>query len=124
MDSAVLRRQVRELCLALPGVEERVTNPRHSAFQVRGKTFCYYLDDHHGDGRLTAQVKLGLEAQEVLVSADPGRYFRPPYVGHHGWVGVYLDNGPVDWEQMRDFIAESYRRTAPRTLAARAALNG
>jgi hypothetical protein len=46
---------------------------------------------------------------------DPERYFVPPYVGVHGWVGVHLDRDP-DWEYIADLIADSYRMTAPKRL--------
>jgi hypothetical protein len=37
--------------------------------------------------------------KEFLIASDPERHFRPPYVGHRGWLGVYLDV-PVDWEDV------------------------
>jgi hypothetical protein len=46
-------------------------------------------------------------AQEVLVEADPERFFRPPYVGHRGWVGAYLDV-PVDWDELDRLIADAH----------------
>jgi hypothetical protein len=42
----------------------------------------------------------------------------PPYVGHHGWVGVWLDV-EQDWSQLADLIKESYRMTAPKHLVVR-----
>jgi len=55
--------------------------------------------------------------QELLVGAEPGRFFRPPYVGHAGWVGAWLDV-EIDWEELADFAEESYRMTAPKRLSA------
>ena len=51
--------------------------------------------------------------QEGLISANPEVYFRPPYVGAKGWVGVRLDLGP-DWGQVEDLLEEGYRSVAPR----------
>jgi hypothetical protein len=31
--------------------------------------------------------------QETLVRAEPKHFYRPPYVGPAGWVGVRLDTG-------------------------------
>ncbi len=56
--------------------------------------------------------------QDVLVRAVPDRFFVPPYVGHHGWVGLWLDGG-IDWEELADLVDESYRMTAPKRLSAR-----
>jgi predicted DNA-binding protein (MmcQ/YjbR family) len=53
----------------------------------------------------------------VLVESDPARYFVPPYVGHHGWVGVYLEGG-LDWGLIADLVEDSYRMTAPKRLCA------
>jgi predicted DNA-binding protein (MmcQ/YjbR family) len=59
------------------------------------------------------------EATERLnsVAADPGRFFRPPYVGHRGWLGVYLDV-PVDWAEIAELVADAYRTVAPKRLVA------
>ena len=51
----------------------------------------------------------------MLVKAEPKRFFRPPYVGHRGWLGVYLDV-EVDWGEMAIIIERAYRRVAPRRL--------
>jgi predicted DNA-binding protein (MmcQ/YjbR family) len=53
----------------------------------------------------------------MLVSADPERFFRPPYVGHRGWLGVYLDR-EVDWDELAAMIERAYRQVAPRRLVA------
>ena len=56
-------------------------------------------------------------AQQALVASEPDKYFVPPYVGHLGWLGVYLDV-PVDWEEIRGLVVDAYRVVAPRKLAA------
>jgi hypothetical protein len=45
---------LRAVCARLPEVEERIGGEggRHIAFIVRKRTFAYFNDDHHGDGRL------------------------------------------------------------------------
>ena len=56
-------------------------------------------------------------AQDVLVGSDPERFFVPPYVGHNGWIGVWLDL-PIDWDVISALVTDSYRKTAPKRLAA------
>jgi hypothetical protein len=56
-------------------------------------------------------------AQDILVNSNPERFFVPPYVGHHGWVGVWLDV-EIDWDEVADLVEESYRMTAPKRLLA------
>jgi hypothetical protein len=55
--------------------------------------------------------------QEDLVAAEPTRFFRPPYVGHRGWLGVYLDVEP-DWAEIEEIVVDAYRCVAPRKLVA------
>jgi hypothetical protein len=52
----------------------------------------------------------------MLVKADPVRFFRPPYVGHRGWLGVYLDVA-VDWDELATMIEGAYRQVAPKRLS-------
>jgi predicted DNA-binding protein (MmcQ/YjbR family) len=108
--------RLRAICLALPEAGERPSG-RHAAFLVRGRTFAYFLNDHHGDGRLALHCKIPPEGRDLLLGSDPARFFVPPYLGHRGWVGVYLDV-PTDWEEVADLVADSYRLIAPKRLAA------
>jgi hypothetical protein len=57
-------------------------------------------------------------AQEELLLAGPDRFFRPPYVGHRGWLGVRLD-GTVDWTEIAELCTDAYRTVAPKSLADR-----
>jgi len=107
--------QVRAHCLALPEVTERLSHGSPAWF-VRGKkTFVMYLDDHHGDGRRALWCAAPPGAQEGLVAGAPEHYFRPPYVGHRGWVGVRLDRD-LAWDAVAGAIEEAFIRVAPKTL--------
>jgi hypothetical protein len=55
--------------------------------------------------------------QQALVASDPERFFVPPYVGHRGWLGVYLDV-PVDWDEIAGIVEDAYRMVAPKRLLA------
>ena len=113
-------RRLRSVCAELPEVEERPGGEggRHIAFVVRGRTFGYFTDDHHGDGRLALMAKAPSGEQGALVSSDPERYFVPPYLGHRGWVGFWLDVGAVDWGEAGELLIDSYCLCAPKKLAA------
>ena len=56
-------------------------------------------------------------AQEQLIAEDPDQFFRPPYVGHRGWVGVRIDRNP-DWDEIAAIVADAYRLVAPKRLIA------
>jgi hypothetical protein len=73
--------------------------------------------DHHHDDRLAFWCAAPAGAQEELVAADPQRFFRPPYVGGRGWLGVYLDVD-VDWAEVGEIVTDAYREVAPRKLVA------
>jgi len=109
-DDAIER--LREVCQALPETTEDrgVGAP---AFKVNAKIFAMQHQQH---GRPSVWCKAPPGVQDALVTSDPARYFVPPYVGHHGWVGHYLDV-EVDWQQLADLIEESYRMTAPKRLS-------
>lgn len=116
--------RLRAICLALPEATERPSG-QHAAFLVRKKTFAYFLDDHHGDGRVALNCKIPPELREILLGSAPERYFIPPYLGHHGWIGVYLDlAAATDWDEIADLVADSYRLIAPKRLAAQLARPG
>jgi hypothetical protein len=105
---------LRQLCLALPEVTERISHGEPTWF-VRGKkTFVNYADHHHDD-RLAFWCAAPDGAQQIRVTAHPDRFFVPPYVGTRGWLGVYLDV-PVDWDEIADLVTDAYRMIAPKRL--------
>ena len=100
-------KKVREICMALPSVEERLSHGEPTWF-YRGKRSFAMFADHHHDERLAVWVAATPTAQEALIQSESERYFRPPYVGVRGWVGIYLDVD-VDWPAVEDIVAEGYR---------------
>lgn len=111
-----IQARLRKACLALPEAHE-VEAWGEPTFRVKNKIFAMYADagTHHGYGRSSVWVKAAPGNQEMLILADPDRYFRPPYVGPAGWVGVWLDKG-VSWKTVASLLADSWRMTAPKKL--------
>jgi hypothetical protein len=110
--------KLRKLCLALPETTERLSHGEPTWF-IRGKkTFANYANHHHDD-RLAFWCAAPDGAQEILVGSAPERFFRPPYVGHRGWLGVRLDVDGVDWDQIADLVTDAWRTVAPKRLLAR-----
>jgi hypothetical protein len=91
----------------------------HATFRVRKKVFAYFLDNHHGDGIVALTCKVGPGDNTALIAAQPDRFYMPSYIGPRGWVALRLDRGEVDWEEVDELLRDSYRRTAPKTLAAK-----
>lgn len=119
--TAARRARLVRICESLPDVQSAVVGRRkeHLSFTVRKKIFTYYLDDHHGDGRIALWCKAAPGEQGRLVEEDPRRFFRPPYLGPRGWVGVRLDLRSVDWGQVAYLVRNAYRLTASRAQIAR-----
>ena len=113
IDAALDR--LRSICMELPEVTERLSHGAPTFFVRDKKTLAHFHDDHHGDGRLAIWCAAPTGVQETLVAEEPDRFFRPPYVGHRGWLGVRLDVN-VDWDEVADIVEDAYRCVAPKTL--------
>lgn len=111
---AVVLTRVRRICLALPEAHEKIAWGAPT-FRVRDRQFAMCLDNHHGDGRIALWCKAPPGAQEALVGADPTRFFVPPYVGIHGWLGIHLDKG-LDWGVIAGLVKDGYLEIAPKKL--------
>src|SRR5262245_16882498 len=85
-EAAVAR--VRKICLAYPEAREKLSHGEPTWFAGAGKVFAMLDAYHHGAAHLSVWVPAPLGAQEALIESDPERFFRPPYVGVNGWVGV------------------------------------
>jgi predicted DNA-binding protein (MmcQ/YjbR family) len=105
--------RLRRICLALPEAEE-IETWETPTFRVRGKIFALVWPT--GDG-LSVWLKAPRGSQELLIEVDPRRFFRPPYLGHKGWVGVMLA-GAVDWEELAALARRSFTLVAPRKVTA------
>ena len=106
--------RVMKICLALPeAIQESAA--RHATFLVRKSTFAYYLNDHHGDGIVSVCCKVLPGDNEALVAAQPSKFYLPAYIGPRGWVGMRLDVSGLDWNEVAELVAGSYRLSRPQT---------
>ena len=109
--------KLRAICLALPETSERLSHGAPSFFIREKKCFLMLLDDHHGDGRFAIWCAAPRGDQQLLVDADPAKFFVPPYVGHRGWLGVRLNEG-VDWDELAGIVEDAFATVAPKSLLA------
>jgi len=116
-DAARLRR-VWELGARLPSVVVVPAGFRHVVFKVGRRSFAYYMNDHHGDGKIALAVKSSPEHRAELLAGDPERFFVPAYLGVDGWVSMRLDLRSIDWVMVADLVTRAYRLQAPAKLAA------
>jgi predicted DNA-binding protein (MmcQ/YjbR family) len=99
--------KLREICLALPGVQE-VKTWGHPTFQAGKKSFAV-LDEYHG--QLCICLKMTLPLQQLLL--EDRRFFKTPYSGNKGWVSLIADER-IKWKEVRDLVRESYDLVAKR----------
>ena len=51
-----------------------------------------FANNHHDDGHVAVWIPAAPVLQEMLVADAPATYYRPPYAGLRGWVGIELDS--------------------------------
>ena len=115
--ATIARRRARLVGLAERLPEVVVRGDQHLSFAVRGKTFAYYLDDHHGDGLVALACKAPPGLNTHLAGAFPDRFYIPAYVGPRGWLAVRLDLPRIDWDELDALLVDAYGLTAPKRLA-------
>jgi len=106
--------RLRRICLALPETTEKIAWGEPT-WRVKGKLFAQLDDHHHGADHLAVWLPAPLGEQESLIFLDAERFFRPPYVGGRGWVGVRIDGRP-DWKVVASLVQQAYREVAPPRL--------
>ena len=118
-DPAWLLARVRALALALPEVHERESHGSpgwRAGSEKSGKFFAYFSDQHHGTPHVSLLVKCGsMDELEDLVEAQPHAYHKPAYYGASGWIGVILNRPGVDWDEVAEWLARSWRQVAPKS---------
>ena len=116
--------RLRAICGALPEVTERPSHGAPTWFVQDKKSFVtLWASGHHDDDFPHLWCAAPPGAQASLVAASPERFFRPPYVGGRGWVGVRLD-GETDWAETAELCEDAYRAVAPARLIALLGENG
>ena len=106
--------RLRAICLALPETTEKLAWGEPT-WRVRGRLFAQLDDHHHGADHLAIWLPAPLGEQESMIFLDPDRFFRPPYVGQRGWVGVRIDRRP-NWTLIAAVVTQAYREVAPPRL--------
>src|SRR6185437_4404041 len=108
-------RRVRRICAAMPESTEKLSHGEPTFF-VRKKVFAMFANNHHNDGHIAIWIPAPPGLQEMLIHAPPEIFFRPPYVGVRGWVGIELAR--ISDEELASHIQEAWRLVAPKKLKA------
>jgi uncharacterized protein YdhG (YjbR/CyaY superfamily) len=103
--------RVRRMCATMPSVTEKVSHGTPAFFVEKDKgVFAMFADHHHDDGRLALWVPVANGLQPFLIEDAPRTYFKPPYMGTSGWVGIMLD--VIRDEALRIHIREAWQLVA------------
>ncbi len=113
VDSAQYVQRVRRICLSLPETMEKLSHGEPTFF-VRKKVFAMCSINHHHDGHIAVVCPAPIGVQRALIEASPRKYYRPPYVGGAGWVGVELPR--VSDKELKMHLREAWRLIAPPKL--------
>src|ERR1700738_4470772 len=105
-------RRVRRICVAMPESTEKLSHGEPTFF-VRKKVFAMFANNHHNDGHIAVWIPAPPGVQAMLIETSPETFFRPPYVGVRGWVGIELDL--ISDEDLASHISEAWRLPVPKT---------
>ena len=107
--------RVRKICQSLPEVTEKISHGEPTFF-VKKKVFAMCSINHHNDGHIAVTVPAAIGVQEALIKTSPKKFYRPPYVGVRGWVGIELPK--VTDKELASHLREAWKLIAPDKLHA------
>ena len=97
----------------MPEATEKLSHGEPTFF-VRKKVFTMFANNHHNDGHIAVWIPAPPGLQAMLINQSPETYFRPPYVGGAGWIGIEL--GCIGDEELAFHIREAWGLVAPKKL--------
>lgn len=98
--------RVRRMCLAMAETSEKLSHGAPTFF-AKKRTFAMFVNNHHNDGHIAVWTAAATGEQGALIAASPKTYFRPPYVGVKGWIGIELPE--IDDEDLATHLTDAWR---------------
>lgn len=106
--------RVRRICLSMPEATEKLSHGEPAFFAKKDKgVFAMFAGNHHKDGRVALWLPAASGMQGALIKSAPKTYFRPPYVGPSGWVGIELRE--IGDDDLAGHIAEAWELIVAKT---------
>jgi hypothetical protein len=104
-------KRLRKICATMPSVFEKISHGEPAFFVEKDKkVFAMFANNHHGDGHIAVWVPAPPGLQAALISEAPETYFKPPYVGTGGWIGIEL--GKITDQALAIHIREAWNLIA------------
>jgi hypothetical protein len=113
--------RVRRICFTLPETTERLSHGEPTFF-VKGKVYVMFANNHHNDGHIAVWLPVPSGLQATLIETAPETFFKPPYVGVRGWVGIELNE--ISEADLTYHIQVAWELIAPKRLVAKVRANG
>lgn len=107
--------RVRRICAALPETWEKLSHGEPTFFAGK-KVFAMCSINHHNDGHIAVVIPAAIGIQAMLIEASPEKFYKPPYVGGAGWVGIELDR--ISDKELALHLHEAWRLIASEKLHA------
>jgi hypothetical protein len=107
--------RVRRICATLPETWEKLSHGEPTFF-VGKKVFAMCSINHHNDGHIAVTMPAAIGIQAMLIERSPEKFYRPPYVGGAGWIGIELPK--VTDKELALHLGEAWRLIAPPKLQA------
>lgn len=105
--------RVRRICSSLPGTAEKLSHGEPTFF-VNQKVFTMFANNHHHDGHIAVWIPAAPGSQQALIRTAAKKYFKPPYVGVRGWIGIEL--AEIGDEELALHILSAWHLIAPQKL--------
>jgi uncharacterized protein YdhG (YjbR/CyaY superfamily) len=103
--------RMRRICATMPSVSEKLSHGAPTFFVNKDKgVFAMFADNHHEDGHLAVWLPAPTGMQSALIADAPKTYFKPPYVGPSGWIGIELDQ--INDEALEIHVREAWELAA------------
>jgi hypothetical protein len=102
-------RRIQRICSSLPDATERLSHGEPTFFAGK-RVFAMFSNNHHNDGHVAVLIPAAPGVQEALIASAPRKFYRPPYVGVRGWVGVELDE--VKDDELGQYLTEAWQLIA------------
>ena len=98
--------RVRRICNTLPETTEKLSHGEPTFF-AKKRVYAMFANNHHNDGHIAVWIAAPPGLQAMLVKNEPQKFFRPPYVGVYGWIGIEL--AAISDEELRTHLVEAWR---------------
>ena len=101
----------------MEGATEKLSHGAPTFFLKQG-VFAMFVNNHHHDGHVAVWIPAEPGMQPALIKSSPRVYFRPPYVGAAGWVGIEL--GEISDDDLAGHISEAWQIISSKEKTGRA----